>query len=640
MGSHGLVVFFLIKLLNCFQIPGHLPPNQPTPAMSTGFNHGLVGVSAADLVVGSIYGCNIEFPAAINEPSPVTEIPPEIEEFASPTPSPPSPRTEDAQVGTLRRRYHAAYLFYLDPITRLATVFLGSSQPRLPHRFVPWLHTIPMAGQPTAPLIPDPPDAFAAPEDAGFLNFSHPVRLRVVDDPANVARANSVGPPSPGAFRNDYFTPRLDSVAEEYLLRLHHQWLRRWRRKVQAAASAGGTSGHRDGMTGHVATQQGRRPPHRQRAQSSYTGPRTERMRKVAAHRMIITRYDDPESDSESDGENVSSAGEDEDWEESMYRRTAEGGVHRVGCAPLGAVLMKKPNDVEPPGLCCVIHRLRRASFGTMLVQEAHDREGGARGLVHGICREGGRGSECVEGSDRDEVIISGESLSRAASIAVSSAATHEREIVSFRGAPNGVGGRDAVEAERERELKIVEGGAAGAGKIYHAGGREPGGREELDRVLTFACDRCEARRQPPQIFSRSLSLLCKMLVGGLLLLHGVDVGKLRSGLLHGPPISTPARRRPKQLQVLPHLAPKPMIILIPDAIPSRIGRFPLWVDAREERDGVEVEDVEGAPEGASQPAGHDVLSEQRDPPQRDGDARGEQLDDEIDDVDHEAGEG
>ncbi|RKO91081.1 hypothetical protein BDK51DRAFT_30911 [Blyttiomyces helicus] len=158
------------------------------------------------------------------------------------------------------------------------------------------------------PLIPDPPDAFAAPEDAGFLNFSHAVCLRVVDDPANVARANS--------FRNDYFTPCLDSVAEEYSLRLHHQWLRRWQRKVQEAASAGGTSGHGDRMTGHVAIQQGRRPLHQQRARSSYTGPRMEHMRKVAAHRMVITRYDDPESDSESDGENVSSAGEDEDWEE------------------------------------------------------------------------------------------------------------------------------------------------------------------------------------------------------------------------------------------------------------------------------------------------------------------------------------
>ncbi|RKO93252.1 hypothetical protein BDK51DRAFT_33672 [Blyttiomyces helicus] len=271
--------------------------------MSTGLTHGLVGVSAADLVVGSIYSCNIKFPPAINKPSPVTEIPPEIEEFASATPSPHSLTTEDAQVGTLRRRYYAAYLFYFDPITRLATIFLGSSQPHLPHSFVPWLPTIPMAGQPAAPLIPDPPDAFAAPEDAGLLNFSHPVRLCVVDDPANVARVNSLGPPGPGAFRNDYLTPCLNSVAEEYLLRLHHQLLRRWRRKVQAAVSAGGTSGYRDGMTGHW-------------AQSSYTGPRTERMRKVAAHRMVITRYNDPESDSESDRENVASAGEDEDWKE------------------------------------------------------------------------------------------------------------------------------------------------------------------------------------------------------------------------------------------------------------------------------------------------------------------------------------
>ncbi|RKO90274.1 hypothetical protein BDK51DRAFT_52275 [Blyttiomyces helicus] len=117
-----------------------------------------------------------------------------------------------------------------------------------------------------------PADAFAAPEDGGFLNFS----VRVGDDPSDVAASTQTAAPEPSTSLNDTPDPLKYATARvEYTS---------WTSMSEASG-------------------QGPRRPPENVTRSSWTGGLTDALRQLTAYRWVLTRDDDPDSDSDDEGE-------------------------------------------------------------------------------------------------------------------------------------------------------------------------------------------------------------------------------------------------------------------------------------------------------------------------------------------------
>ncbi|RKO94753.1 hypothetical protein BDK51DRAFT_52622 [Blyttiomyces helicus] len=255
-------------------------------------------INSTELVAGNIYCCCVRTPISASEILLESSIPPVDKEF-----EPASSLVYSSLIETvtshpghrLIRHYHTASFYYFDPETRMATVFLGTSARSASHRFVPWLHTAPLPGLPTNVLTPTLPKAFAGENLQEFLNFSHPVHFRIINDPDVSSDLTST--PSLA-----HFIPCLDHAAESYLLRLCGQW----KTKVRRAVAEGNRSYQQ--------------PP------SSWVSPPIDYMCVASAHAGAVCRDDEPDSDSNGDIDWEVGDGDwrnDQSWEELAYEQVA-----------------------------------------------------------------------------------------------------------------------------------------------------------------------------------------------------------------------------------------------------------------------------------------------------------------------------
>ena len=67
-----------------------------------------------------------------------------------------------------------------DPVTSVAVVFLGSSSPTQPQRYLPWLGTPRLPFQTLQVLVPAGEDGADFWNFPGYLNFTHAIRVLVV----------------------------------------------------------------------------------------------------------------------------------------------------------------------------------------------------------------------------------------------------------------------------------------------------------------------------------------------------------------------------------------------------------------------------------------------------------------------------
>ncbi|RKO94816.1 hypothetical protein BDK51DRAFT_48561 [Blyttiomyces helicus] len=168
----------------------------------------------------------VKYPSAVNEVSPDNPHPPSV----SPT---SGFRSIDATIirGNLKNvRMHIGYVYSIYGENSLATVFLSSANPKFPHRFAPKGARTPRRPNEPPPIIPTPEDSFD--ELPGYLNFTHPVRLRPVPLPLNggPVRILTIRPPGHAILAvTGALLPRpisLSASQHEYLTTLHDGYWR------------------------------------------------------------------------------------------------------------------------------------------------------------------------------------------------------------------------------------------------------------------------------------------------------------------------------------------------------------------------------------------------------------------------------
>jgi hypothetical protein len=134
----------------------------------------------AHVDVNRVYMVSVVHPGSLNDPSLAKAIPFSNEWYSKDAATPPR------EVKTLHR--HIGLVVQYDAISHVAVIFLGTTRPRHPRRYVPWQGTPRLAYQTTESLDIQG-GRFSR---AGHLNFTHALRCLVIQ-PNEVS-----GPSVPG----------------------------------------------------------------------------------------------------------------------------------------------------------------------------------------------------------------------------------------------------------------------------------------------------------------------------------------------------------------------------------------------------------------------------------------------------------
>jgi hypothetical protein len=111
-----------------------------------------------------MYMVSVVYPGSLNDPSPTKAIPFSNEWYSEDAAAPPR------EVRTLHR--HIGLVVRYDAVMHVAIIFLETTQPRHPHRHVPWRGTPRLAYQ-TMESLDIQGGRFSR---AGHLNFTHALR--------------------------------------------------------------------------------------------------------------------------------------------------------------------------------------------------------------------------------------------------------------------------------------------------------------------------------------------------------------------------------------------------------------------------------------------------------------------------------
>lgn len=169
-------------------------------------------MSVSDIVVGKVYLVGLEYPTELNDDSPLT-----------------------------RFQMHIGVVLRWDPHSRIAVIFLGTTRPQVPHRYIPWAGTNRMDFQPREVLELTPSGAFAD-RPGFFMNFTHALRVRVVEQDALSTSAQNFLKASP-LRHGEPLDIMFDSDQLEKLRRLHEAY---WSgvRYNRDGSDHGGDNGH------------------------------------------------------------------------------------------------------------------------------------------------------------------------------------------------------------------------------------------------------------------------------------------------------------------------------------------------------------------------------------------------------------